>query len=355
MHIKFSICIPNYNYAKYIGETIESVLNQTYQEFSIIIVDNASTDNSWNVIQSYAIKDTRVKAFRNNYNVGFAPNLDRAAQKAPDDFIIMLSADDTMKPNALAEYATILSNNSIDTSNLLLSSATDIIDGDGKIIGSYNKNHFHNVPDRGKYQTLFNDPCVSDYDGLSIFNCTFLKFKGPGPFNATLYSKALYEKVGGYSSVNLIGPDSHFAYKCLLSGAELVFIDKPLFNYRVHNNGQLQTTTKNRNINLLIDRYIFSNAYTDIQLDEAGLTKLQYINSIINVDIINAGLRHLKDGNWLYSLRHLMFAMAAYPQVAVKHKKLYVFAFLLLLGPLGTQALRLYLKYKKPPMVEENV
>ncbi len=347
MYIKFSICIPNYNYAKYIGETIESVLNQTYPEFTIVIVDNASTDNSWDIIQSYATKDNRIKTYRNEYNVGFAPNLDKAAQKAPDEFIIMLSADDTMKPNALSEYAAILSINNIDVNNLLLTSATDIIDSKGTITNTYNKNHFHNIPDKGKYKNLINDLSISDYDGLSVFNYIFPRFKVPGPFNATMYSKVLYEKVGGYSSLNLIGPDAHFANKCLLSGAELIFIDKPLFNYRIHQNGQLQTTSKNKNINLLIDRYIFSNAYSDEQLQNAKLNRLQYINATINVDSINGGLRQLKDGNWIYAFRHLMFALAAYPQIAIRHKKIYAFALLLMLGPLGTLILKFVYKHPK--------
>lgn len=347
MYIKFSICIPNYNYANYIGETIESVLNQTYREFTIVIVDNASTDNSWDIIQSYATKDNRIKTYRNEYNVGFAPNLDKAAQKAPDEFIIMLSADDTMKPNALTEYAAILSINNIDANNLLLTSATDIIDSYGNIINTYNKDDFHKIPNRGKYMNLYNDLSVSDYDGLSVFKYIFPRFNVPGPFNATMYSKILYEKVGGYSSLNLIGPDAHFANKCLLSGAELIFINRPLFNYRIHQNGQLQTTSKNKNINLLIDRYIFSNAYTDEQLQKAGLNRLQYINATIKAYSINEGLRQLKDGNWIYAFRHLMFAFAAYPQIAINHKKMYAFAFLLMLGPLGILILKFVYKIQK--------
>ena len=355
MHVKFSICIPNYNYANYIGETIESVLNQTYHEFTIVIVDNASTDNSWEIIESYAAKDNRIKTYRNEYNVGFAPNLDKAAQKAQDEFIIMLSADDTMKPNALAEYAAILSINNINLNNLLLTSATDIIDSNGTITNTYAKNHFHNIPDKGKYKNLFNDLSISDYDGLSIFNYVFPRFKVPGPFNATMYSKVLYEKVGGYSSLNLIGPDSHFAYKCLLSGAELIFIDKPLFNYRIHQNGQLQTTSKNKNINLLIDRYIFSNAYSDEQLMKANVTRLQYINATINVDCITGGLRQLKDNNWVYAFRHFMFAWAAYPELAIKHKKMYAFALLLMLGPLGVLILQVVYKHQKDSKKKINV
>ena len=53
----FSICIPNYNYAHYLGETIESVLNQNFEDFEICIADNASNDNSWEVINSYIEKN----------------------------------------------------------------------------------------------------------------------------------------------------------------------------------------------------------------------------------------------------------------------------------------------------------
>ena len=59
----FSICIPNYNYGKYIGDTLKSVLSQTYQNFEVIVVDNASTDDSLEVVKSF--KDDRIKLFIN--------------------------------------------------------------------------------------------------------------------------------------------------------------------------------------------------------------------------------------------------------------------------------------------------
>ena len=102
----FSICIPNYNYAHFIKKTIDSVLIQDFTDFEIIICDNASTDNSIEVIREY--KDRRIKLIRNKYNVGFSHNLDRVTRNAIGEFIILLSADDIMKKNALKRYYSII-------------------------------------------------------------------------------------------------------------------------------------------------------------------------------------------------------------------------------------------------------
>ena len=246
--IPFSICIPNFNYGGYIGRTIDSVLNQDYQNFEIIIVDNASTDNSWEVISSYAKKDSRIKIYRNEYNVGFAPNLDRVAQKASFDFIIMLSSDDLMHTNALAEYAAILNELGDQAENFILTSAISIIDQDDKLIGRQFKKEYHNTEVSQQYAPLQDDK-VTIHDGLKVFNEVFPKMGTAGPFCATMFSEKIYNKVGGYGSVNLIGPDAHFVYKAMLAETPVIFVNKCLFAYRVHNNSQLSQTQKNLNIN----------------------------------------------------------------------------------------------------------
>ena len=98
-NIKFSVCIPNYNYEKYIGKTIQSVLDQCYKNFEIIIADNASTDNSIKVVRSF--KDDRIIIIKNNYNIGFSPNLDKATENASGDYLILLSSDDLMSLGTL--------------------------------------------------------------------------------------------------------------------------------------------------------------------------------------------------------------------------------------------------------------
>lgn len=66
---RVSVIMPNYNCEKYIAEAIESILNQTFTDFEFIIIDDGSTDNSWNIIQEYAKKDDRIIAIKNEKNL----------------------------------------------------------------------------------------------------------------------------------------------------------------------------------------------------------------------------------------------------------------------------------------------
>jgi len=95
-----SVLIDNYNYAKFLPECIESVLNQTYRNFEVIIVDDGSKDNSKEIIEEYAKKDNRIKpVFKENggqasaFNVGF--------QYCEGEVICLLDSDDKFKPQKL--------------------------------------------------------------------------------------------------------------------------------------------------------------------------------------------------------------------------------------------------------------
>ena len=67
---RVSILIPVYNREALIGECIQSALFQTFTDFEVIIVDNASTDNTWGICQRFAEQDKRVRVFRNEKNIG---------------------------------------------------------------------------------------------------------------------------------------------------------------------------------------------------------------------------------------------------------------------------------------------
>lgn len=90
----------------YIGQTIQSVLEQTFQDFELVIVDNSSPDNTQEVVKSFS--DARIKYFRNNTNIGMVKNWNRAILLATGDYISMLHSDDFYLPGILEVESKIL-------------------------------------------------------------------------------------------------------------------------------------------------------------------------------------------------------------------------------------------------------
>ena len=88
---KFSICIPNFNYEKYLGRTIQSILDQDESDFEILVSDNASTDGSVAVVNGF--HDPRIKLQVNACNVGFSGNLDRSAHAAAGALMAYLKSE----------------------------------------------------------------------------------------------------------------------------------------------------------------------------------------------------------------------------------------------------------------------
>lgn len=96
MQKKVSVCIPSYNAAPFIGETIKSVLDSEYQNLEIIINDDASTDNTPAIIES--VRDSRVSFYRNERNVGPVRNWNLAITKATGEYVTLLNHDDLFGP-----------------------------------------------------------------------------------------------------------------------------------------------------------------------------------------------------------------------------------------------------------------
>jgi glycosyltransferase involved in cell wall biosynthesis len=108
-----SIIIPTYNTEKFIGDTLQSVQNQTYQNWEMILVDDASTDRTVSVIKEFAKKDSRIKLFKleKNSGNGFARNI--ALEKAVGKYIAYLDADDLWFSNKLEKQIGFLKANNL--------------------------------------------------------------------------------------------------------------------------------------------------------------------------------------------------------------------------------------------------
>jgi len=97
-----SVTIPLFNHARFIGRTIESVLNQQLRELDIVVVDDCSTDDSFEVASQYA-SDPRVRCVRNEKNLGVAGNWNRCIELARGPLVMVFGSDDLLDPDYLAE------------------------------------------------------------------------------------------------------------------------------------------------------------------------------------------------------------------------------------------------------------
>lgn len=95
---KISIIIPVYNTAKYLPSCLNSVVNQTYQNLEIILINDGSTDNSLQIIQKYTKKDSRIKVI-NQKNQGQSAARNAGLKKATGDYISFIDSDDKIKPD----------------------------------------------------------------------------------------------------------------------------------------------------------------------------------------------------------------------------------------------------------------
>lgn len=102
MNKTVSVVVPNYNCAEYLDKCLEHVVNQTYEDLEIIVCDNASTDNSVEIIQKWADKDSRIKLLTTEVNQGGLKCYNRMFFEATGEYIMIQDSDDWCHPERVA-------------------------------------------------------------------------------------------------------------------------------------------------------------------------------------------------------------------------------------------------------------
>lgn len=106
VRVKFSIIIPLYNKASYVLDTIQSVFNQIYTGYEVIVVNDCSTDNSAELVKE--LKDSRIKLLAHKENLGLSATRNTGIEAATHEYVAFLDADDCWKPNFLMEISTLI-------------------------------------------------------------------------------------------------------------------------------------------------------------------------------------------------------------------------------------------------------
>ena len=108
---KASVIMSAYNGEKYLKEAIESILNQTFKDFEFIIVNDGSTKETADILESYAKNDLRIKVIVNPENIGLTKSLNRAIQETNGTYIVRMDSDDISLPERLEKQIEFMNNN----------------------------------------------------------------------------------------------------------------------------------------------------------------------------------------------------------------------------------------------------
>lgn len=343
----FSICIPNYNYEGYLGATIESVLAQTYPYFEIIVVDNASTDKSFEIASSF--QDPRIRIYRNTYNVGFAPNLQIATGYATKDFINLLSSDDIMKPDALETYARLITENVDDYDQLVLASDNEVINNDNVLTGF---KYFDTTTLKGNWCDakgyelyLIKAHGNTQFMGIELLRSLAPDLNTLAGFLTIVYSRKLWDRVSGYNAVRSIGPDKYFNYKLLLQNPKVIYVNQALFKYRFHESANIRSyfsTLKQQ-----VDDYLNVLDLSDTFEKKIGLKKDTLINNYLNRFCFGFSMSSIKNRRYVHAWRTFFFSLASFPGYAVKQKLFYVNLLMLMFLPFTIVLLWMLRSFRK--------
>lgn len=108
---KVTVLMSVYNGSLMVSDAIESILNQTYRDFEFLIIDDGSTDNSWEIIEAYSKNDHRIRGLQNDGNQGLIASLNRGIKEAKGELLARIDADDIALSNRLELQVNFLNAN----------------------------------------------------------------------------------------------------------------------------------------------------------------------------------------------------------------------------------------------------
>ncbi len=101
-----SVCVPTFNGEEYLAEAVQSILSQSFTDFELLIVDDRSTDSTWDIIRSFS--DPRLSSYRNKERLGLSANWNRCLSLARGEYFCLFHQDDVMFPDNLARKVAVL-------------------------------------------------------------------------------------------------------------------------------------------------------------------------------------------------------------------------------------------------------
>ncbi|MFA5792117.1 MAG: glycosyltransferase [Candidatus Paceibacterota bacterium] len=216
-----SVIMTTYNAERFIDEAIQSILNQTLKNYELIIIDDCSKDNTWNIIEGYSKKDNRIRALRHEHNLGSCETLNEGKKMSRGDYIAVMDNDDWSYPDRIEKQASFLD---VHPDVGLVGGAMEIMDENGVIKAMREYNLTDDVIRKKIFRySPFSHPLImyrrSVLEKVGFSNCTF----------APADDYELYFRMGKISKfANL--PDTLLKYRALSTSMTNRMVKKMALN-----------------------------------------------------------------------------------------------------------------------------
>lgn len=251
---KVSICIPAYNHEKYIEIAVNSILNQTYTDYEIIIVDDKSKDKTWEIIQKYDYPN--IRCYCNKENKGMVGNWNEVVSYAEGEYIKLLGGDDILLPTCLEEEVRALDENPnvsmVISDSLIINSSEEI---------------------KGKIERFYKEG-IKEGKKLARKSIRYKNYFGNGA-NA-LFRKKSFDKWNGFDERVPVIPDFDMWIKLAYLG-DVYYIKKSLSKFRIHE----EATTRDV---MTSKKDSFFKAHIDMinQHKELGIIHISHIDLVMH-------------------------------------------------------------------------
>jgi hypothetical protein len=305
---RFSVAVPVFNHERFVGETVASAFGQDYEGLEVLISDNASTDRSREV--AVAASGGRAIVASNATNIGFAANLDRAVALGTAPFVMLVSSDDRMQPNALSTYAHLLDEVD-DPGRVILTAASWRIDEHGEVTGRIGRDERMWAGaslDAGLSQTVGHD--VWSIGAGDLLAASLRYFRNPASFVSTCYPRSVWEAVGGYRGARLANPDKWFLWRALTQVDRVLFVDEPLFDYRRHSSNVAKSRWMAQSLTQAVDDYCSLLELTEEMLAFAGVDQDAVEQAFLNEAVLKRAAVFAADGRSSEAVTYRRFAAA---------------------------------------------
>ena len=254
---KVSVIIPVYNTEKYIGECLDSVLNQTLEDLEVICIDDCSSDRCPEILDDYSRRDDRVKVIHlpENHRQGYGRN--RGMEKASGRYLYFLDSDDRIEPYALQELADLAETDQLDA--VFFDSRT--------IHESEEMKKVYNPPfelRKGDYEDKV-------YRGCDLLDAFIRETEWTCYPQRIFWRRQMIEQEGIRYPEGTEHEDEYFAFAGILAARRARYVRKPYFILRVRPNSVMTTAPAPKNFHgYLINFYLMNRFAAERGIDTAG-------------------------------------------------------------------------------------